>query len=283
MKDFQFPEECEGTNRSANQLNRQTTLMAEMRSNEIVIEVFELDDLRSEWRTRKEKTPLEKGIITRSGGSKGKKMLGLIPHALDSVTAVRICKDLGLLGKVYTKVIKNKEYVIFKGYAGLRNYFTGTRFLARNRKVVALAIGKAGIKHSVKISGVLTIVLNTVYNIYAALLKDEYILSNFLGPFVTDLVKVGISSIIAAAAGIGTAAVATTAALPIFVVIVTGLLTGSLLEAIDTKYRGTEKLVSVFMQYEKELASVRKKTDVFTETILEEAYRRLMSHGLRGF
>jgi len=67
-----------------------------------------------------------------------------ISPILDVYTLALVCKDLGLTGRVETKIIKGRQYVIFKGYPGLRILFPGTKYLADNRKVIQMAIGGLG-------------------------------------------------------------------------------------------------------------------------------------------
>ena len=59
----------------------------------------------------------------------------------DIRVANQLIDELGLTGKAVIKEIQGKRYVILKGYPGLREKLTGTRYLASNPKVVDLAIG----------------------------------------------------------------------------------------------------------------------------------------------
>jgi len=61
----------------------------------------------------------------------------------------KILKDFGFKGKFYIKTVKGKQYVIFRGYNGLRKWYTGTRYRVTNPKVINLSAAgklKSGMK-----------------------------------------------------------------------------------------------------------------------------------------
>ena len=66
---------------------------------------------------------------------------GLGLQLADIRIANQLIEELGLTGKAVIKEIQGKSYVVLKGYPGLREKLTGTRYLASNPKVVDLAIG----------------------------------------------------------------------------------------------------------------------------------------------
>ncbi|MBT8340548.1 MAG: hypothetical protein HKP58_01265, partial [Desulfatitalea sp.] len=73
-----------------------------------------------------------------------------ISPILDLRTLALVCKDLGITGRAIPKVINGRQYIIFKGYPGLRTLFPSTIFFAKNRKIITMAIGALGIKHMVR-------------------------------------------------------------------------------------------------------------------------------------
>lgn len=61
----------------------------------------------------------------------------------------QILKDFSFKGKFYIKTVKGKQYVIFRGYNGLRKWYTGTRYRVTNPKVINLSAAgklKSGLK-----------------------------------------------------------------------------------------------------------------------------------------
>ena len=60
---------------------------------------------------------------------------------------VKIFKEFGWSGSSYVKTINGKDYVVFKGHAGLRNVFKGTKYLADNADVVSYGLGKLSLIH----------------------------------------------------------------------------------------------------------------------------------------
>jgi len=167
-----------------------------------------------------------------------------ISPILDARTLSLVCKDLGLSGKAIPKVINGRQYIVLSGYAGFRNYLPGTIYTAKNRKVIQMAIGELGIKDMVKDGARLTIFLTVPLTILECILKDQTRVSQIIGHVYSDLIKVGISSLISAIAGIAIGSVVTFAAAPIFVTIAVGIATGLALEAIDKHYGLTDKLVA---------------------------------------
>jgi len=166
-----------------------------------------------------------------------------ISPILDTYTLSLVCKDLGLNGRAIPKVINGRQYIVLKGYAGLRNYLPGTIYSANNRKIIQMAIGEMGLKNMVKNGARLTICLTVPLTILECILRDQATMSQVIGHVYSDLIKVGISSLISAMAGLAVGSVLTVAALPIIVTIGVGILTGWALEAIDTRYGLTDKLV----------------------------------------
>ena len=53
-----------------------------------------------------------------------------------------IFEEFGWKGSSYVKKINGKNYVVFKGYAGLREVFQSTKYLADNARVVSYGLGK---------------------------------------------------------------------------------------------------------------------------------------------
>jgi len=155
-------------------------------------------------------------------------------------------KDLGITAEAQFKTGPNgNRYVIFKGYAGLRKYFTGTRYLASNPKIVDMAIGRVGAAKKVLKGAKVTVVFTVAIDIVRYVFEDKRTLSWLVGTIASDLLKVGISTGIGVAAGAAVATVTTLAAGPLIAVIAAGVLTGWALDALDKELGLTDKLISM--------------------------------------
>jgi hypothetical protein len=167
-----------------------------------------------------------------------------ISPILDTGTLALVCKDLGLTGKAIPKVINGRQYIVLTGYAGFRNYLPGTLYTANNRKIIQMAIGEMGIINMVKKGARLTICLTVSLTILECILKDQITMSQIIGHVSSDLIKIGISSLLSVLAGLVVGSVFTVAALPIIVTIGVGIFTGWAVETIDKHYGLTDKLVA---------------------------------------
>ena len=217
-------------------LNHQTT-KAKINQNSQVLDVFATTDLVAMWQRKTGKE------ITQELGSSARTGANYTSALLDTITATKLIGDLGYKGKVALKNVNGKQYVIFKGYAGLRSIFTGTRYLATNPKVVDMAIGKVGVNKSIISGARLTIFLVVPLNILNHILSDGQTMSRLIGSTAADLVKVGVASAIASLAATATAALTTLAAGPLIVAIVVGLAVAFALDELDKKYGLTEAFV----------------------------------------
>jgi hypothetical protein len=112
-----------------------------------------------------------------------------------------------------------------------------------------MAIGSLGITNMVKRGARLTIYLTVPLTILECILRDQATMASLIGHVASDLIKVGISSLISAMAGLVVGSLVTVAAAPIFAVIAAGVFTGIVLETIDQQYGLTDKLVAVLEKY----------------------------------
>jgi len=157
-----------------------------------------------------------------------------------------LVKDLGsAFARVRYQVYKGSTYVVFKGYAGLRQIFTGTRYKAEHVKVVQMGVGRAGAMQAVRGGAILTVVLVSAFRIFDYLMSDGQTLSYFLGTLASDFIKIGVSAASAAASVIAASAVsiATFAVGPLLVAIAVGVGVSLLMEFLDAKFRLTDQLI----------------------------------------
>ena len=162
--------------------------------------------------------------------------------AMDSATWKKLLADFGLKGKYYIKTYKGKEYIIFKGYAGLREKITGTRYLLNNTKVVNMAIGKAGVIKSGVRGGVVTIVLVWAVDIIDYFLRDEATLSELGVKMFVDLTKTVISTAIGTVAAMLAAGASAPIIVPLGVAIAVGVAVSLGLDYLDKKFELSKKL-----------------------------------------
>lgn len=216
-------------------MNAEEKLVQELSKNEQVVQIVPFDELKKEWEA------LKPGVKT---------IAGYAAPVNDSVLAMKLLHEFGVKPeKVQIKTYAGKQYVIFKGHAGLRKIFRGTRYLTSNPKVVRLAVGPKGVVKAVKGGFVLTVVLSVGIEIFDFFIKDTATLSHLLGTITSDIVKIGVSSIAGAAAGlaVGSAAVlGSVAAAPIIAAIAVGIITGYVLNKIDSKLGATAALIKAY-------------------------------------
>ncbi len=211
-----------------------TDLIAEMKRNEHIVQIIPCEFITAEWHRVRSIARVAANVAS---------------PLLDSVTASQIMRELGYSGKVVVKNYKGKAYVIFKGMAGARKIFCGTRYLATNPKVVRMAIGPKGVLKSVKGGAVVTIVLFCAVDIADYFLRDNVTLYAMLGTLTSDLAQVGISALIGAIAGgaaMGVSILGMGAASPLIIAVGFGILTGLTLTYIDERTGATKGLIEFY-------------------------------------
>jgi len=212
-------------------------LRTKVQQNSQVIDILSTDDLVEAW----EKTTGKE--IAQLAGESARLTANYVSAALDAGTATTMIHDLGAKGKVALKMVNGKQYVIFKGHAGNRSIFTGTRYLANHPKIVDMAIGRIGVNKAILSGARLTFFLVVPLNILNHILSDQQTMSQLIGITAIDLAKVGAASAIASLVATSVATLTTIAAGPIVVAIVVGIGSALVLDALDTKFGVTDALV----------------------------------------
>jgi hypothetical protein len=208
-------------------------LLQDLKKNEHIIQVVEADELLAEY-----------GFVKNT-------LKSYTAATLDSVTAIRLLKELGYKANQLeiARYGNGKTYVIFKGYAGNREIFKGTRYLTNNPKVVSLGVGPKGIIGSAKSGFVISFVLSVGLEVFDYVIKDDYTINKLLGTLSSDLIKIGLSAIAGAAAGLAVGASVTlgsVAALPLIAAVGVSVLVGIVLEKLDSKLGITAALISSY-------------------------------------
>lgn len=177
------------------------------------------------------------------------------PAAVDSVTAGEVLRDFGVLGKYRTVTSGGKDYVIFKGYPGLRDTLKGTRYGAAHPKVLKMAVGRLGVGASVRAAAQLSVILVVTVEIAGLLgsvLGDKIMLSELGIRLATGLTKAALTalaSFVAGAAFVGTGLVFA----PIAAGIVVGLAVGIGLEFLDEHLGITDRLQAWAAEWQKSM------------------------------
>jgi hypothetical protein len=175
-----------------------------------------------------------------------------------------------------TTAVNGRTYLIVKGHPGLRSVLTGTRYLESNIKVVRLAIGRLGVSMAIAGGAMLTVVLYAGIDLLEYILDDHATLSMLSGTLATDLMKVGISSIVGLIMGLGVGVISTYAALPYVVAIVIGTGTNILLDYIDKTYGLTDKVVAALDKYAQEIAEKKENLEESLDLKYHEIEREVI-------
>jgi len=219
-----------------------TEVKSKVSNNKHTLDIFPTEELIKVWesKTGKELT-LEVGATARS-------LSNYASAVLDAKTTTRLINDLGVKGSVVLKSFKGRQYIIFKGYSGNRSIFTASRYLAKNPKVVDMAIGRVGVNKSIVSGARVTIFLIVPINILNYILDDKQTMFRLIGTTSTDLIKVGASAAVASLVATSVATITTIAAGPLVVAIAIGIVTGYTLELLDHKFGVTEALVKALTE-----------------------------------
>lgn len=144
------------------------------------------------------------------------------------------------------------EMISLSGYSGLRRILNSPTYRLDNPKIVQLGIGKYGLKNSIKSGTVLTIFVAAGFRILDYALNDEVFLTDLIGSLAVDVVKIGISSVVSAAAGATALALTSYVAIHLVVVVGIGLATAVLLNKLDEHYGITPKVIELLEKAQQE-------------------------------
>lgn len=165
----------------------------------------------------------------------------------DIVLLGKLMADLGYAGtKTYLKYYGGKPHFVLKGYPGLRNILTGTKYGVQHAKVIKMGLGKYGAVEAAKGGGMLTIVLVSGYRVIDYFLTDSATLNQLIGTLATDVVKVGLAAgaSIAVASSLSASAGVLLVFGPLAAAILVGVGLTMLLEFADEKYGVTDKVIA---------------------------------------
>ncbi|PEH53277.1 PAAR domain-containing protein [Yersinia kristensenii] len=204
----------------------------------------------------------QKGWVDITQSPLGEVVVNYGTNIKDVVTTSKLIVDLGGLGIQATMYINHKgtELIKLTGYPGIRKVLNAPVFAAKNPKVVDLGIGKYGLNNSIVQGARLTFYVAAAFRTLDYILNDEVSLAKFIGSLATDIVKIGISSIISG--GTGTVIMAFTASvtMPIVLSVLVGFGAVYLLGVLDKKFGITDKVVELFESAQQEI--VTKATEI---------------------
>lgn len=170
-------------------------------------------------------------------------MLGNASAAMDGGKAAKLMKDFGGLGQFREQVYEGRRYIIFKGNPRIRKVFKGTRYSAHNPRMLAFGIGRLGVEDAMKKGGILTIALLVPFRIFQYVQNDEKTFLWLSGTLGTDLLKVGIGTLITGAAAVGVVKVTGAVAAGVVATCIVGLFSSFALDEIDTQLGLTRRMV----------------------------------------
>jgi len=213
--------------------------------------------------TRKQADEVMKGAHERAT-SKQKKTLtsyifnGVTSYAVgnvstwqSSVVLIKMIRDFGGLGEVVIKEFNGKLYAIFNGDPSLRKIMTNSRYLITDPKVVALGIGRVGIRHVIQSGARVTFVALLGYRFLEHLILDQGTLGQLIGTLASDVVKIGIG-LGASFLAMGAVAITPFALGPLLACVVIGMGVSAMLDILDNEFGLTVKLADAIdgMLYE---------------------------------
>ncbi|MDX5405449.1 MAG: hypothetical protein LPK11_00225 [Chromatiaceae bacterium] len=201
---------------------------------------------------------------------------GISLQLADIRVANQLIDELGLTGKAVIKEIQGKNYVILKGYPGLREKLTGTRYLASNPKVVDLAIGTKRVSGTMISGARLSIFIAVPMTVLQFLISEQSTLLRLVGTIASDLVKIGLSTIIASAAGMAAGAITTVAAGPIVAAIAFGIATAVTLEYLDRTFGVTDALINAMEKAkQRTVGELARQIVTFERNLINDAVGRM--------
>ncbi|HLV33140.1 MAG TPA: hypothetical protein VKY57_16350, partial [Chitinispirillaceae bacterium] len=186
-----------------------------------------------------------------------------------------LLKDFFPGQKFYLKKYNGKYFVVFKGIAGTRTTFKGTKYVLKNPKVMALSAAKSpaagtgaalkGLKPALK-GNIITVIVIGVVDLVAwhngMLSDDGKFISDFIVEFGMDITKTAVSTITAGfIVGLSCvfAMIAGVPALPVVVVVGAGIvlsvIVGLTLDYLDDKRGYTIKLRNKGNEIENSIAN----------------------------
>ena len=154
---------------------------------------------------------------------------------------------------------KGTELIKISGYPGIRKLLNAPVFAAKNPKIVDLGIGKFGVTKSIIEGTRVTFYVAAAYRILDYILNDETTLSTFIGSIATDVIKIGIVSIISFTAGV--IIITPFIALNLAIVVGVGFLAAWGLNKLDEKFGMTDQLIEYIEHAQQEFVEKAREME----------------------
>jgi hypothetical protein len=208
--------------------------------------------------------------------------VSLTQLAQSGVQISKQIKLLGIMGMAYIKVASDgRQYLIFKGHAGLRPNLSGTRYALENPKVGCFVVGtRELLKDAAKATRIAVIAFIAI-DIVKECLADHFSLARLGVQVASDIAQAVAASAIGVGVGAAVISVVGTAAMPIVAIfaltVAAGFFAGMALTWLDNRYQLTNQLVAAAMKIEDDLqaqaggflADVRQTATTIYETTVE--------------
>jgi len=157
--------------------------------------------------------------------------------------------------------------------------------LSTHPKIMQLAIGKVALKTTIRSGGVLTVYITIGLKLLKAVLGEKELTECGI-TIASDLIKIGIATIIGEAAAMmatGSAVVGAMAVGPIILAIVVGVVSMMLIDTFDDKFKITDRVVAIMEKAsEKIISEIRNDYDRASDNIYE-GIRHWIYHESGGF
>jgi len=188
-----------------------------------------------------------------------------------------------IFGRYYVQISGGKQYIVFKGRAGLRQVLTGTRYLASNTKVMSMGVGGKALKSSAKGGFLISVLFSVTINTLSWLFADEFRWTDWLGTISTDIVKAVIASAAGYAVGAIAATLTTIAIVPLVLGLVMAVGTAWLLFEVDQHFGITNALIKHLEQKEEKLKQDIASGFYYVLSSTGAVVRRQLSLALRSY
>ena len=225
----------------------------------MLLTVSEVFEVLQSWGWKDTKTAWVE--MTQSGI--GQVMVNYGVNGKDVVTTSMILVKLGDLGIRATVYINHigTELIKLTGHPGIRKILNAPVFRLDNTKVVDLGIGKYGLAKSIIEGARLTFYVAAAYRTLDYILNDETSLAKFIGSLATDVVKLGIASVISWGAGSLVIAYVPFVAVPLVVVVGFGLFAAWGLNKLDDKFGITDQVVAYLEAAQQEFVEKAREVE----------------------
>ncbi len=191
------------------------------------------------------------------------------PTVKDSVGSVKIMRQLGKLGIRATPFKNSAGTLCYKlsGYAGLRKLLRAPVFSASNAKLVEVGIGKIGRSKAMRAGARFCFFACAAIRTLDFILNDETSLSEFVGMFATDIVKLGVTTAVTGVVVAAVASVTSFVAVPIAAAVLVGFGVGELLSYLDNESGVTTKFCELLENGFQSASDWAVKVYTETETV----------------